>query len=167
MPGCYEGQLQATRAWAELAAARGVPGVYPSQLDNSKEGGVYWGGWHAGRTMLFTSAAHLEYASWIMSVGGVFTRRWSDQTHYPLATALLTPRDEFCKQKVFGAECRTAGAQGVTVCNASNPSEVFLHEHQFHTRVDVMERCLLDEEDLEFDLDNDNATDGIEYLAYY
>ena len=42
---------------------------------------------------------------------------------------------------------------------------MFLHEHQLHTRVDVMERCLLDEEDLAFD--NNATDDGSDHLAFY
>jgi len=88
MAGCYEGQLEASLAWAAEAKARGLP-VHPHKLRQSHAGSVYWGGWHAGNVSAFASEAHLEYAKWMMGLGGMYTRRWSDQVRWQGALLLL------------------------------------------------------------------------------
>ena len=83
----------------------------------------------------------------MVELGGVYTRRWSDQTHYPLATALLTANDGFCADPIFGGQCRSTGARGV-VCDTDDASEVFIHEHQVHRRPEVVEKCMLEDVDI-------------------
>ena len=155
--GCFEGQAEATLAWAAkagkgvgkggareggaggltapavtdagVAAVKGL--MYGGGETGSPVVAAYWGGLNAGRIPFFASAAHTAYADHINEHGEIYTRRWNDQVHFPLAIALLS-----------GGSDR-AVCSGVDMLNQRrNP--LLVHEHGASSRMqDVVDKCAL------------------------
>ena len=87
--GCYEGQKEAT---LEFASAHGVKidtPLYPDNVQPIEPGVTFWGGFNAADIRFFTTEAHLKYADYINEIGKIYTMRWNDQGHFPLAIALM------------------------------------------------------------------------------
>ena len=171
MQGCYEGQRDATLEWARSAAAKGKFKVSVQNIERARPNTVYWGGFHVGDARFLRSKAHRAYAKHMNELGGMYTKRWSDQLHYPLATQLLNeqyrtvhiPSDEskdtdeaaeLCLMpQLFdpeGAACHTRvekNGREVEICKKGDPSDVFLHEHRLGHRKDLWDRCSLPEDE--------------------
>jgi hypothetical protein len=88
---------------------------------------MYWGGWNCADIRFFKTDAHLDYADHINEIGKIYTMRWNDQGHYPLAISLLHERglDAVCTNKVFD--------NGVT--------EMSMHHHGGASEKKVLEAC--------------------------
>jgi hypothetical protein len=153
--GCFEGQAEATLAWAAKAGKAGDGGAgeggagmtAPAVTDagvaavkglmygggemGSPTVAAYWGGLNAGRIPFFASAAHKAYADHINERGEIYTRRWNDQVHFPLAIALLS-----------GGSDR-AVCSGVDMLNQRrNP--LLVHEHGASSHMQaVVDKCAL------------------------
>ena len=153
--GCFEGQAEATLAWASSDAGAGasgdgtfvadmqhgfgvttagiaaVKGLMHSNGDGTGTVSAYWGGLNAARIPFFASAAHMAYARHINELGGIYTRRWNDQVHYPLAVAL------------FGGGKSDAVCSGLDMLNQrKNP--LLVHDHAASiNRKDVVDKCAL------------------------
>ena len=99
MAGCYEGQREATLAWARAQHSGGTNDVprFPTavsvaNVEAARDNTVYWGGFHVGDVRFFRQTAHLAYAKHMNELGGMYTKRWSDQLHYPLAVQMFSEK---------------------------------------------------------------------------
>jgi hypothetical protein len=89
--GCYEGQKEATIDFSSTAVGSEFS-LFPANVSPIKPGFTFWGGWNCADIRFFKTAAHLQYAEHINEIGKIYTMRWNDQGHYPLAVALLHER---------------------------------------------------------------------------
>jgi len=94
--GCYEGHADSI---LELVGANIT--TYPANVKNLIPGTIYWGGWHVGSIRFFTSDDYLAVAKHVNSKDGIYTRRWSDQGHFPLAVAFLRQKNGKCTHTMF------------------------------------------------------------------
>eukprot|EP00937_MAST-01D_sp_MAST-1D-sp2_P004252 g4252.t1 len=144
--GCFEGQQQAVKEWAQSVAPKLGLTAYPDQLDDVPFWQCYWGGFHAGSVKFFRSPAHMSLAKHINENGGIYTRRWSDQVHFPNAVGVLFPGGREAGTSLvpfFKHEC-----PGVH-CDAGNPKHVFAHEHNApRTNTGIADQCELSHDEL-------------------
>jgi len=174
MIGCYEGQRTATLEWAKAQHASGTAHaakVSVANVENARDNSVYWGGFHVGDVNFFRQKAHLDYAKHMNELGGMYTHRWSDQLHYPLAVQMLNEKYDMHESgeedqgedqgkrtlclmpELFDpgkAVCHGEkevkmpwGTQRASYCEPGSSTDIFLHEHRLGTRKDLWERCSL------------------------
>eukprot|EP00936_MAST-01D_sp_MAST-1D-sp1_P002692 g2692.t1 len=141
--GCFEGQLDATKAWVaqndgqfvdkntdETDENVNVTPLFATNLDKLQPSAAYWGAFNVGNITLFKSAAHLAYADHINEDGRMYTMRWNDQVHFAQATAMLTENNSVCFDDTF-------------VWNGHSHDPLFVHLHGAGTDSDVMKKCKL------------------------
>ena len=86
--GCFEGQKEATIDFARMHPN----GTYVSNVNTLIAGSSIWGGWNLASIRFFTQELHIQYGDHINEIGKIYTMRWNDQCHFPLAAALLHPK---------------------------------------------------------------------------